>query len=232
MEAWTMSAALTVVIPCLNEEREIGATLGALAPARARGVEVIVADGGSADATLSIAGPAVDRIVNAPRGRASQMNAGALAASGDVLLFLHADTRMPRDFDNVVLQGLESGGREWGRFDVHIDGRHRLLALVAAMMNVRSRITGIATGDQALFVRRAVFREIGGFASIPLMEDIALTRALRRRGPPLCLRERVITSGRRWDEHGLMNTVLLMWRLRYAYWRGVDPRELARRYVR
>ena len=232
MEARAVIASLTVVIPCLDEEREIGATLGALAPARVRGVEVVVADGGSTDATVSIAHGGADRVVSAPRGRASQMNAGAAAASGDALLFLHADTRLPRDFDRLVLQGLQRSGRHWGRFDVSIEGRHPLLRLVAATMNVRSRITGIATGDQALFVRRSAFREIGGFPTIPLMEDIALAHALRRRGPPLCLRERAVTSGRRWDEHGFAKTVLLMWSLRYAYWRGADPHELARRYVR
>jgi rSAM/selenodomain-associated transferase 2 len=214
----------------LDEGEGIAAALDALADLRALGTEVIVVDGGSRDATIQRARVRADRVVSAPRGRALQMNAGAEIASGDVLLFLHADTRLPADAEHIVLNRLERSGRSWGRFDVKIDGRNPLLAVVAAFMNIRSRLTGIATGDQAIFVRRDAFRAAGGFAAIPLMEDIALSKRLKRVSPPLCLRECVVTSGRRWENHGVLNTVLLMWRLRLAYFFGADPRALARRY--
>ena len=158
------------------------------------------------------------------------MNAGAAKATGGVLLFLHADTRLPRHADLVVLTGLERSGRAWGRFDVKIEGRSPLLVLVGWLMNLRSRLTGIATGDQAIFVRRDTFQAIGGFAEIPLMEDVALCKRLKRVSRPLCLCERVVTSGRRWEKNGVLNTMILMWRLRLAYFFGADPKELARQY--
>lgn len=209
-----------MVVPVLNEAAGIRAALEALAPLRARGHEVIVVDGGSSDSTADIAAGLCDRVLSAPRGRAAQMNAGARAANGDMLLFLHADTRLPADFtipDSAV----------WGRFDVRIDGRHPLLKVVACAMNLRSRLTGIATGDQAMFVRRAVFP---GFPEIPLMEDVALSKVLKQRGRPTCLHEKVTTSGRRWEERGVLRTILLMWRLRLLYFLGARPEDLARRY--
>ena len=208
---------LSIIMPVLDEGESIAATLDALARMRALGTEVIVVDGGSRDATIQRARLRADHVITAPRGRALQMNAGAAKASGDVLLFLHADTRLPADADHVVLKGLERSGRAWGRFDVKIDGRSPLLLVVGWLMNFRSRLTGIATGDQAIFVRRDAFHEAGGFAEIPLMEDIALCKRLKRVSRPLCLRERVITSGRRWDQNGVLPTILLMWRLRLAY---------------
>ena len=225
-----MSPALAVIVPVLNEAAGITATLQALAPLRERGVQVIVADGGSQDDTPALARPWVDRVLAAPRGRARQMNAGAAAADAEVLLFLHADTRLPPDADAQVLQGLHASGADWGRFDVQIVGRSALLPLVAALMNRRSRWTGIATGDQALFIRRASFDAVGGFPDQPLMEDIEISRRLKRRSAPLCLRERVATSGRRWDQRGPWRTVALMWRLRLLYWLGVSPERLARWY--
>jgi rSAM/selenodomain-associated transferase 2 len=221
---------LSIIMPVLDEGEGIAAALDALADLRALGTEVIVVDGGSRDATIQRARMRADRVISAPRGRALQMNAGAETSAGDVLLFLHADTRLPADAEHIVLNRLERSGRSWGRFDVKIDGRNPLLAVVAAFMNIRSRLTGIATGDQAIFVRRDAFRAAGGFAAIPLMEDIALSKRLKRVSPPLCLRECVVTSGRRWENHGVLNTVLLMWRLRLAYFFGADPRALARRY--
>jgi len=158
------------------------------------------------------------------------MNAGAKAARGEVLLFLHADTRLPPGAAGLIGEGLARSGRAWGRFDVRIDAHDALLRLVACAMNVRSRATGIATGDQAIFVRRAVFESLDGYAVIPLMEDIALSKALKRVSPPLCLRERVLTSPRRWRRHGTLRTIALMWRLRLEYALGADPRRLARRY--
>ena len=221
---------LSVIVPALDEGERIAATLDALANLRALGVEVIVVDGGSRDATVQRARLRADRVIPAARGRASQMNAGAEKASGDVLLFLHADTRLPADADHVVLNGLERSGRAWGRFDVKIESRHPLLFVVGWLMNMRSRATGIATGDQAIFVKRDTFREVGGFPAVALMEDIALCKRLKRVSRPLCLRQHVVTSGRRWEQHGVLNTMLLMWRLRLAYFFGADPAELARRY--
>jgi rSAM/selenodomain-associated transferase 2 len=221
---------LSIIVPVLNEGEGIAATLDALADLRALGTEVIVVDGGSRDATIQRARLRADRVIPAPRGRALQMNAGAAKATGDVLLFLHADTRLPRDADHVLLNGLERSGRAWGRFNVKIEGRSPLLILVGWLMGLRSRVTGIATGDQAIFVRRDAFQAAGGFPEIPLMEDIALCKRLKRVSAPLCLSERVITSGRRWEQNGVINTVVLMWRLRLAYFFGADPKELAEQY--
>jgi rSAM/selenodomain-associated transferase 2 len=186
---------------------------------------VIVADGGSGDGTPQLAAPLADRVIAAPRGRALQMNAGAAAASGDALLFLHADTILPADADRAVLAALVS--RAWGRFDVSIDSRDARLAVVAFCMNWRSRLTGIATGDQAIFVRRA---EFPGFPRIALMEDVEFSKRMKAASRPVCLRERVSTSARRWEARGVARTVFLMWRLRLLYWLGADADELARRY--
>jgi rSAM/selenodomain-associated transferase 2 len=218
---------ISIVMPVLNEAAGIEAALRALAPLRARGAEVIVADGGSGDGTAALARPLADRVLAAPRGRAAQMNAGVPAATGDVLLFLHADTRLPEDADRFILDGLKN--HLWGRYDVRFDGGG-LLRLVAIMMNTRSRLTGIATGDQAMFMMRAAFVEAGGFPLIALMEDVALSARLKRLGRPLCLSARVTTSGRRWRRHGLWRTILLMWGLRLRYFFGADPARLARVY--
>ena len=187
---------------------------------------MIVVDGGSTDATADLAQPLCDRLLRSERGRALQMNAGARAASGDALVFLHADTRLPPDADRLVQGALARAA--WGRFDVRIDDRHPLLAIVARAMNLRSRLTGIATGDQAIFVRRDAF---AGFPELPLMEDIAFSREMRRRSPPACLRERVTTSGRRWERGGVLRTICLMWRLRLLYALGVPAERLARDYA-
>jgi rSAM/selenodomain-associated transferase 2 len=223
-------AKLSIIMPVLDEGEGIAAALDALADMRTLGTEVIVVDGGSRDATIQRARLRADKVISAARGRALQMNAGAAVATGDVLLFLHADTTLPRDADHVVLNGLERSGRAWGRFDVRIAGRHPMLRVVGFCMNLRSRLTGIATGDQAMFVRRETFQAAGGFPEIALMEDIALSKRLKRASRPLCLSERVVTSGRRWEEHGVAATVVLMWRLRLAFFFGANPDELARRY--
>jgi rSAM/selenodomain-associated transferase 2 len=224
-----MTPTLSIVVPVLDEAVGIVAALQALAPLRTRGVEVIVADGGSRDATAALARPWADAVFVAPRGRARQMNAGAARARGEVLLFLHADTRLPPDADALIARALRAGA-DWGRFDVRISGRPWMLAVVAMLMNRRSRWTGIATGDQAIFVRRAAFERVGGFPDQPLMEDIELSRRLRAIGRPACLRERVTTSGRRWETRGVWRTILLMWRLRWRYWRGESPESLAEAY--
>jgi rSAM/selenodomain-associated transferase 2 len=220
---------LSIVMPVLNEAAEIEAALQALAPYRRRGVEVVVVDGGSSDDTPELARPLADCVIAAPRGRSLQMNAGAAAAQGDVLLFLHADTRLPEYADRLVLDGLAHSDRGWGRFNVRIDGGG-LLCVVAATMNLRSRLTGIATGDQAMFMTRAAFEAAGGFPSIALMEDVALSAQLRRIGRPCALRARATTSARRWRAHGTLRTVLLMWRLRLRFFLGADPAKLARTY--
>lgn len=220
---------LSVIVPTLNEADGIQAFLGALSPLRARGHEIIVADGGSSDATKALATPLADHVLDAPKGRAAQMNAGAALAKNPILLFLHADSFLPKQADRIIADAL-SGEKKWGRFDVALKGKHRLLGLVGWSMNLRSRFTGIATGDQALFVTRELFRRANGFPAIALMEDIALAKTLRRFSAPVCLRAKVVSSGRRWDKYGLWRTVFFMWRLRLAFFFGADPQQLARRY--
>jgi rSAM/selenodomain-associated transferase 2 len=215
-----MDARLSIVVPVLNEAATIRAALEPL-----RHYEVIVADGGSSDGTPDIAAGLCHRVVKSARGRAAQMNAGAAAAGGDSIVFLHADTRLPENAHVLIAAALKT--HLWGRFDVEIDGRHPLLKVVACAMNLRSRLTGIATGDQAIFVRREAF---AGFPEIALMEDIAFSRAMKQRGRPACLRERVVTSGRRWESRGVLRTIILMWRLRLAYFFGARPEDLARIY--
>lgn len=224
---------LRIVMPVLNEGTALARRLQALAPLRARGAELVVVDGGSTDATWAIACAYADQVRLAPRGRASQMNVGAQGCQADMLLFLHADTRLPDDADRLIAQALDpasSCSRDWGRFDVRIDSALPMLRVVEGMMNLRSRLSGIATGDQAMFVRREAFEALGGFAPIALMEDVELSSRLRRRSPPACLHENVVTSGRRWEKHGVWRTIFLMWRLRAAYFFGARPDALARRY--
>ena len=221
-----MAARLAVIMPTLDEADGIRASLEALAPLRARGHEVIVVDGGSSDATLERARPLADQVLISAKGRATQMNVGARAARAEALVFLHADTRLPALADALIINALKVYA--WGRFDVRIEGSHPLLGLVGRAMNLRSRLTGIATGDQAIFVRREVFV---GFPEIALMEDIGFSRAMKRVGAPACLRERVTTSGRRWEARGVVRTILLMWRLRLLYALGVEPQRLARDYA-
>lgn len=222
--------AISIIVPALEEAEGIERALVPLQAMRARGVEVIMVDGASRDATKARAAPLCDRVLDAPRGRASQMNAGARASRGEILVFVHADTVLPANAPEAIGEALAVPGRAWGRFDVKIEGHGALLAMVGAAMNLRSRLTGIATGDQALFVRRAAFEAAGGYPAIPVMEDVALSAALRRVSRPACLRERVSTSGRRWERRGILRTIALMWRLRLAYALGADPQRLACRY--
>ena len=220
---------LSIIVPALDEAAGIAATLQALAQLRAAGHEVIVVDGGSVDRTMEIAAVSADRIISAPRGRARQMNAGAAIATGDALVFLHADTRLPEHAAKLVQQALAE--RSWGRFNVRIEGNSPWLAIVAFCMNWRSRLTGIATGDQAIFVRRGAFAAAGQYPEIPLMEDVELSARLKRISAPACIAARAATSGRRWERRGVLRTVLLMWRLRLAYFLGARPEDLARRYA-
>ncbi len=220
---------ISIIIPVLNEARGIVRSLEGLQDFRRTGAEIIVVDGGSVDDTQRLAGGLADRIILADRGRGRQMNAGAATARGNAFLFLHADTCLPAAALTAVADALASGAT-WGRFDVRIDGSLHGLGLVARMMNLRSRLTGIATGDQAIFVTREAFRRIGGFPEIALMEDIVLSRELRVLAWPACLRDKVTTSGRRWEKNGLLRTILMMWRLRLRFHFGASPADLAREY--
>ncbi len=227
---------VSVIIPVLNEEQELRARLPALQWLRAQGHELIVVDGGSRDASASIAKSYVDRLISAPAGRAVQMNCGAQAARGDLLLFLHIDTQMEAHNFRALEQKLgkmnSAPVKLWGRFNVRLSGAHVMFHVIAAMMNLRSRFTGIATGDQGIFVTRELFLESGMFATIPLMEDIELSKRLKRVARPLCLTSIITTSSRRWESHGIARTIGLMWRLRMSYWMGKSPAELARDYQR
>ena len=221
---------LSIVVPVLNEADGVAFFLESLQPLRHAGHEVIVADGGSNDDTALQASPLVDHLIRAPRGRAMQMNAGAAAANGDVILFLHADSRWPENAAAAIAAGMQLSARRWGRFDIQLSGDRFLFRVVEWFMNTRSRLTGIATGDQAMFVGRSLFESIGGFPAIPLMEDVALSALLKAVERPICLDANVQSSSRRWELQGAWHTIWLMWRLRYAYWRGADPAALARIY--
>lgn len=232
---------LSVVVPMLNEAAALPELLAHLQALQADGCEVLLVDGGSHDGSAAMARAAGFTVVDAARGRARQMNAGARQAGGEVILFLHADTRLPDQAAQQVAQALgvppgaraappRSGAPMWGRFDVRISGRSPWLSVVARMMNLRSRLSGIATGDQAIFVRRSAFEACGGFPDQPLMEDIELSRRLKRLSRPACLRARVTTSGRRWESRGVWRTIVLMWRLRLAYWLGASAESIARAY--
>jgi rSAM/selenodomain-associated transferase 2 len=219
---------LSVIVPALDEEATIASTL---AHARRPGhVELVVVDGGSRDGTVDTARPLADRVLDAPRGRAAQMNAGAAAARGALLLFLHADTRLPDDYPALVADALAPADVVGGRFDIRLDAPGLVYRMIERLIGLRSRLTGVATGDQAIFVRRDAFVRVGGYPAIPLMEDIALCRALKRTGRMVALRDVVVTSARRWQRDGLVRTVALMWMLRLAYYAGVSPARLARAY--
>ena len=225
----SVKPALCIVVPVLDEGPNLAMHLGELQRFRKRGARVVVVDGGSSDSSLAIAADLADLAFVAPQGRSRQMNAGAAACTADLLMFLHADTRLPHDADTLVRRAT-LGRSHWGRFDVVIDSPRPVMRVVERLMNLRSRWTGIATGDQAIFVRKDLFDRVGGFPDQPLMEDLALSALLKRHGPPACLRDRVTTSARRWERHGPWRTILLMWRLRAAYFFGADPSKLALRY--
>ena len=219
---------LSIIMPVLDEGDVLADSLAALQDLRAAGHELVLVDGGSRDGSLPLAEGLADRILHSPPGRARQMNAGAAIASGDVLLFLHADTRLPETALHDIVQALRAS--VWGRFDVRLSGQAWPLRIVERLMNRRSCFTGMATGDQAIFVRRDAFEQVGGYPDIPLMEDLELSRRLKRLSRPACVRAPVITSSRRWEEKGILRTVLLMWSLRLAWFLGVSPRRLARIY--
>jgi rSAM/selenodomain-associated transferase 2 len=221
---------LSIIIPTLNEADTISETLSTLQRQRNNDIELIVADGGSADRTVALARTCANIVVTSAPGRARQMNHGAAVARGDVLLFLHADTHLPDKFVDAIDHGLAEGGHHWGYFDISLSGHQPSFRVIETLINVRTGITGIAGGDQALFVYREVFEKIGGFPDIRLMEDIALSRRLRRLSRPARIRQRATTSSRRWQEHGITRTIVLMWYLRLAYYCGADPDRLWRHY--
>lgn len=218
-----------VVVPVLNETAALSHQLGAFDAMRSMGAQVLLVDGGSTDGTVQLARDAGFEVLDSVRGRAQQMNAGARAASSDLLVFLHVDTRLPDGALHLIGHHLNSK-RGWGRFDVRIVGHSPWLKVISFCMNWRSRLTGIATGDQTFFMTRDIFEKVGGFPEQPLMEDIEMSKRLKRLGPPLCLSNRAETSGRRWEKRGVWKTIFLMWRLRWAYWRGVPATELAHLY--
>lgn len=223
-------STISIIIPVLNEASILRSNLPLLYRLLATGHELIIVDGGSSDGSEQVARQFSDRVLISAPGRARQMNAGAAAATGDILLFLHIDTQLPASAAQLIVDGLTVTGRRWGRFDVRLSGSHPAFVLIAAMMNLRSRLSGVATGDQAIFVRQDLFADAGGFPDIGLMEDVALSKRLRRTGKPLCLTTRVISSSRRWEKHGILRTIWLMWRLRLAYFLGADPAVLHLRY--
>jgi len=226
------SDQLSVIIPCLNEGAVISSLLQSLQPLRQAGHELILVDGGSRDATVKLATPWVDQVISSAPGRARQMNAGAKAANGDIFWFLHADSFICCDPLESILRALRSVECCWGRFDVTLSGRRPILRAVEFLMNWRSRLTGIATGDQGIFARRHAFFAVGGFPDIPLMEDVVISRNLRQLAKPNCLRQRLGTSSRRWEREGVLRTILRMWWLRLAFALGANPARLTRLYRR
>lgn len=221
---------VSIIIPTLNEEIAITHLLQQLQSCRELAHEVIVVDGGSKDQTVSVAESFADKVIQSEPGRALQMNKGAAQASGDVYWFVHADTVLP-DAALVIIQAhLKDKKNAWGRFNIKLSGSHFMFRIIERMMNLRSCISGIATGDQGIFVKRTIFEQVGGYAVLPLMEDIELSKKLKKISPSVCVKNVIITSSRRWEEKGILRTVLLMWRLRFLYWLGVSADKLARQY--
>lgn len=225
---------ISVIIPTYNEESTLSATINSVrqSASAADNFQIIVTDGGSTDKTIEIAKNERCQIVNSKKGRGNQLNAGAQAADGNILLFLHADTYLPDSFDVLVKNAINSnaGFYNWGRFNIKLSGNHIFFRLIETMISLRSRVTGIATGDQAIFLERKLFEKISGYKDIPLMEDIELTKRLRRISAPICLSNTVITSSRRWENDGIVRTILLMWLLRGLYFIGVNPTTLQKYY--
>jgi rSAM/selenodomain-associated transferase 2 len=221
---------VSVIIPILNEEAALHLMMDHWQALIHKEAELVFVDGGSTDASLEKLGKAGFTVLSSPRGRARQMNTGAQATQGDVLFFLHADTVPPAQALTFIKHALQQSPRDWGRFNVNIEGRSLMFPVIAFFINLRSQLSGIATGDQGIFMRRQTFELIGGFPDQPLMEDIEISKSLLRHSKPLCLKARVRTSGRRWETRGVWRTIFLMWRLRWLYWRGTPAHEIARAY--
>jgi rSAM/selenodomain-associated transferase 2 len=219
---------ISVIIPALNEERSIAASLQSIIPLQPH--EIIIVDGGSMDRTVATCREFGIGVLASARGRAAQMNLGARHATGDALLFVHADTRLPLSALDDIRRALADSRIVGGRFDVSLEGKHWMLKMIGAMISLRSRLSRVATGDQAIFVRRQIFAELGGYPDLALMEDVALSRALKRRGRLACLRSRVVSSARRWEAEGLWRTIFKMWMLKSLYLLGISPLRLKRYY--
>ncbi len=233
---------VSIVIPILNESESLSRLLAHLAQLQPLPQQVILVDGGSTDDSVMLAKQTIKRLTSANKlvlnwqivestaGRAAQMNAGAALATGEVLLFLHADTLLPRDAIAQVVAATKTA--QWGRFDVRLDSDQPMLKLVSTMINLRSRLSAIATGDQAIFITRALFEQLGGYPEQPLMEDVELCKRLKGVAKPACLNSKVTTSARRWQQHGTWRTIGLMWQLRFDYWRGVSADNIKARYYK
>jgi len=219
---------ISIIIPTLNEESAMQTLLKQLQVHRQQGHEVIVVDGRSTDKTVSISKMLSDKVISSEPGRAMQMNSGASQAKYNVFWFLHADTLIPENSIEDIQQALTIS--EWGWFNIKLSGTNILFRLIERMINLRSCFSGVATGDQGIFVKRKTFESANGYPNIPLMEDVALSKKLNKTSKPFCLKESLITSSRRWEQKGIMSTVLLMWRLRFLYWLGVSPDKLATQY--
>ena len=227
----SVSIKLSIIIPVFNEEKQLPTLLEQLQPWLEHAqLELIFVDGGSSDGSYCLLQSAGQQVIQSDKGRANQMNAGAQLAKGELLLFLHADTQLP-DINLLQLrERLRAHQKVWGRFDVSIKGKHFMFMVIAYFINWRSRLTGIATGDQAIFVCKNNFERLGAYKKQNLMEDVALSAGLKKYSWPLCIKQKVITSGRRWEKNGIARTIVLMWQLRFAYWRGVPADQLAKRY--
>jgi rSAM/selenodomain-associated transferase 2 len=224
---------ISFIIPCLNEEDNIRATLLPLQSLRQRGHEIIIGDGGSTDNTISSAKNLYDQLVSSKKGRALQMNSAAKLSSNDILCFLHADTLAPENIDSLILDGLQNSYKIWGRFNINLSGKHWLFRIIEASINIRSCISGVASGDQGIFIYRNVFDKINGFKPMPLMEDIDFSKRLKETSRPICISNSpLITSSRRWERHGILRTVFLMWRLRLKFFMGVPTEQLENLYRR
>ena len=221
---------LSIVIPVLNEAEALSRILPALQNFRKRGHEIILVDGGSHDRTLAVARPLVDRYIQTVKGRAHQMNEGAEVAKNGILLFLHADSELPDSADASIAKALAGTKHCWGRFDIRLSNSDFIFAVIAGAINLKSSLSGIATGDQGIFVKKEEFENIGCYDRIPLMEDVALSKKLLRLSRPFCIKQRLTTSSRRWEKNGIWKTIFLMWRLRTAYFFGVIPEKLVEQY--
>ncbi|HYX38451.1 MAG TPA: TIGR04283 family arsenosugar biosynthesis glycosyltransferase [Oligoflexus sp.] len=217
---------VSVIIPMLNEAATLSLVMDHWKALQQSGAEVLVVDGGSTDGSMERVQQAGFKVLSSARGRARQMNTGAQMAQGDIMLFLHADTQPPPQSLTAMGQGLMLSQLVWGRFDVQVEGRAWMFPIIGFFINLRSRLSGIATGDQGIFVRREAFLQISGFPDQPLMEDVEISKRLLSLSRPLCLKQKMRTSGRRWETRGVWRTIFLMWRLRWAYWRGASAQDL------
>lgn len=219
---------ISIIIPVLNEEKSVKALLQQLQIYRKQGHEIIVVDGGSSDKTVSVSKSLADKVISSEAGRALQMNDGVQAATKDILWFLHADTLISDNAVKYIQQSLNRS--DWGRFNIKLSGSHFLFRVIETMINIRSCLSGVATGDQGIFVKKKIFESVNGYPNISLMEDVALSKKLKSISKPVCLKDELTTSSRRWEEKGILSTVLLMWRLRFLYWIGVSADKLAKQY--